>query len=87
MNSDILGILVEDFGLDQISTGTKMRDICLTDKSKSNVLATLWSGEAVNFNCPKFSVIAIRKATLTEFEGQKKLNCLSQCLVWVNYSN
>jgi len=60
-----------------------MRDICLTDQTKSNAYVTLWSGEAENFNCTKFSVIAIRRGTVTEFANQKKINCLSGSLVWV----
>lgn len=61
-----------------------MRELALTDSSKSMVIVTLWNSHAENFKCEKFSVVVVRRGVVTEFEGKKKLNCVSGTLVWVN---
>lgn len=82
-----MGILIEDYGLETTNRGTFMRDLSLTDGSKGMSVATIWSEEAQNFKCDKFSVIVIRKAHIVEFEGKKKMNCLSGTLVCLMISN
>lgn len=60
-----------------------MRELALTNPSKAKVTITLWDVNAENFSVENFSSIVIRKAVVTEYEGIKKLNCISRTLVWV----
>lgn len=86
MNLDIKGVIVKNFGLEKNWKGTPMREFALTNERKENLVATLWGKQAENFLAELFSVIIIRRAFVTEFEGMKKLNCVSGTLVWVFYS-
>lgn len=77
-------MLVKDFGLDKNYKGTTMRELSITDETKSMLSITLWSINAENFSAEKVSVLVIRKAVVTEYESIKKLNCISGYLLWVN---
>lgn len=76
-------IVTEDYGLETSTRGTRKRELSLTDKSKVNIIATLWGSEVENFQCDRFSVIIIRKGKISEYQGRKKINCNIGTLVWV----
>ncbi len=81
-SKDVLGILIQDHGVDTTSVGTIFRDILLTDDTKEQIMVTLWNTNAENFKCEKFDVIIVKNGTIIEYQGSKKLNCLSGSLVW-----
>lgn len=80
---DIIGILVQDFGLDTNYRSTMMRDLAITERSKETIVATIWKNEAQNFIAERFTVIIIRRGQVVEYEGKRKINCLFGTLVWV----
>lgn len=63
--------------------GTLMRELDLTDASKTMLTITLWGANAEKFSSPKFTVLLIRRGTVREYDGQKKVSCLSGTLIWV----
>lgn len=60
-----------------------MRDLSLTDTSKTVVTVTLWTENAQNFSIPDFSIVVIRRGCITEYEGRKRINCIAGTLLWV----
>lgn len=82
-STDIIGILVENYGLETSNNGTLMRDIILTDTTKEMIVTALWGSQAESFACEKFSVIIIKNGIVIEFKGKNKLNALSGTLIWV----
>lgn len=74
---------MKNFGLEKNWKGTPVRELALTNERKEMLIITLWGKQAENFLAEMFSIIAIRRAIVTEYEGKKKLNCISGTLVWV----
>lgn len=81
----MIGILVKDFGLDKNYKNNIMRELAITDTTKEMLSVYLWSKTAENFSVENLSVIVIRRAVVTDYDGLKKLNCISGTLIWVKY--
>lgn len=83
--SDVIGILVKDYGVETNKKGSIFRDLVLTDDTKEEIKVTLWSTIAEHFSCKDFSPIAIKRASIVEYNGENKLNCLGGTLIWVTF--
>lgn len=62
-----------------------MRELSITDANKEMLSINLWSTNAENFSVALFSAIVFRRAIVSEYDGIKKLNCISGTLIWVKY--
>lgn len=61
-----------------------IRDIYLTDLSKTVIKATVWGESAVKFKPLNYTVIAIRKAKVTTYSGETSLNVEQSTLMWTD---
>jgi hypothetical protein len=62
------------------------RDISVTDQSKEVVMVTLWGSSAEQFDAKLYSGLAVRKSSVSVFNGIKSLNANVGTLIWVTFS-
>lgn len=79
-----MGIIDEIYDMETTTRGSISRDVAITDKTKTTIIATMWSSEAENFKANIFDSIILRNSIVVEYQGIKKLNCLNGSLIWVN---
>lgn len=67
----MIGVYIQDYGLETTSNGMLFRDVSITDNSKEMMIVTIWGMSAEKFEGKHNSVMVFRKAMLGEFHGQK----------------
>jgi hypothetical protein len=80
---DFVGILAKIWDTEIVKGTYTKRDISVTDQSKEVVMVTLWGSSAEQFDAKLYSGLAVRKSSVSVFNGIKSLNANVGTLIWV----
>jgi len=80
---DTLCVLGVDWGLEGTKSDDMKRDLKVTDRTKVNLILTLWRGQAEAFEGKQGMVYAVRNAIVGEFGGKVSLSSRASTLLWV----